>query len=161
MLFLPHNPRPANTTSAFTLIELIMVLAILTIIAGVVAPKYASAVSRYRLDAAARRVAADIQYAQALARASGSTQIINFLPSNNSYSIPSIQAGTTKGAVYSVRLDKPPYSVTLESASFAGSTDLQFGGFGFPADGGTVRVRAGADYKTLSIDVATGTVKVQ
>lgn len=154
-------PIPRKRLSAFTLLELVMVICILTILASIVAPKYASAVGRYRLDSAARRVAADIEQTRALARATGANRSISFVPANNSYSIAGIVTGTSRGAVYSVRLDAPPYSVTLESASFAGGPELLFGGFGMPADGGTIVVRSGSETKTISVDSITGSVTIQ
>ncbi|MGH7243447.1 MAG: pilus assembly FimT family protein [Phycisphaerales bacterium] len=146
---------------AFTLLELIVVLSILTIMASVAAPKYASAVARYRLDSAATRITADIEQTRAMARASGSTQILSFVPSSSSYSIVGYRVGTSRSSDYTVKLNQPPYSVTLESASFAGSKDLQFGGFGLPADGGVIVVRSGSNTRTITIDSASGAAVIQ
>jgi len=146
---------------AFTLFELVVVLSIMTIMASIVAPKYASAVARYRLESAARRIVADIEQTKALARASGTTQVMSFIPSTNSYSIVGLVTGSNRGADYTVKLSQPPYSVTLQSASFAGMNDLRFGGFGLPADGGTIVVRSGSDTRTVTIDPASGAAIIQ
>jgi len=147
-------------TRAFTLFELIVVLSITTILASIVAPKYASAVARYRLESAARRIVGDIEQTRALARASGTTQVLSFAPSTHSYSIVGFVVGASRTGDYTVRLNQPPYSVTLQSASFGGMPDLKFGGFGLPADGGMVVVRGGTEARTVLID-ATGAVTVQ
>lgn len=153
-------PRALWDRRAFTLFELIVVLSIMTILASIVAPKYASAVARYRLDSAVRRVVTDIEQAKALARATGTTQVIAFSPSTHSYSIIGYLVGTTRGNHYTVRLNQPPYSVTLQSANFGGMTDLKFGGFALPADGGNVVVRGGTETRTVLID-NTGAVTIQ
>ncbi|MBX3390029.1 MAG: prepilin-type N-terminal cleavage/methylation domain-containing protein [Phycisphaeraceae bacterium] len=152
---------PIRVHRAFSLFELVVVLSILTIFASIAAPKYAGAVSRYKLDAAARRVAADLERSRALARASGSNWTIRFVPSSNSYSIVGLVVGSSKGSDYTVRLGSPPYSITLESADFAGSKDLQFGGFGCPAIGGTIVLRGGVDKRSIVVDSASGAVSIQ
>ncbi len=52
----------------FTLVELIVVLGIMAIVSMVALPRYTGAMARYRADAAARRIAADLTLAQAEAR---------------------------------------------------------------------------------------------
>lgn len=152
---------PRVILRAFTLFELIVVLSIMTILASVVAPRYGSAVARYRLDSAARRVWADIEQARSMARASGSTKVLRFVPTTNSYSIVGYRLGSSKASDYTVKLNQPPFSITLESASFAGSADLQFGGFGLPADGGTIVLRAGSEVRTVTVDSASGAASIQ
>lgn len=152
---------PRRVIRAFTLFELIVVLSILTIIASIAAPRYASAVARYKLDTGARRVAADIERSRALARASGASWTIRFVPSSNSYSIVGLVVGSAKGADYTVRLSDPPYSIALQSADFAGSKDLQFGGFGCPAAGGTIVLQSGTDKRSIIVDTGSGATTIQ
>lgn len=151
---------PRAMTHAFTLFELIVVLSILTILSSIAAPRYASAVARYRLDTAARRVAADVEQVKALARASGATRVIRFVPATHSYSILGY-SGANQAGEYTVFLNQPPYSITLESANFAGAAELNVGGFGLPVDGGTVVVRGGAETRTITVDSFSGAVTVQ
>ncbi|MBX3380354.1 MAG: prepilin-type N-terminal cleavage/methylation domain-containing protein [Phycisphaeraceae bacterium] len=152
---------PRRALSAFTLFELIVVLSILTVLASVAAPKYASAVARYRLESAARKVAADIEQSRALARATGSNRILRFVPASSTYSIVGLRTGSSRGSDYTVSLSVPPYSIALESASFAGSTDLQFSGYGLPVDGGTIVLRGGSDKKSIVVDGASGATTIQ
>lgn len=152
---------PRRVIRAFTLFELIVVLSILAILASVAAPKYASAVARYKLDAAARRVAADIERSRTLARASGANWTIRFVPTSDSYSIVGLVVGSSRGSDYTVRLGDPPYSIKLQSADFGGSKDLQFGGFGSPATGGTVVLKGGSDTRSIVIDSNSGAVSIQ
>lgn len=156
---IPH--RVPGASHAFTLFELIVVLSIMTILASVVAPKYAGAVARYRLDSAARRIVADIEQTKVLARASGSTQVISFAPSTHSYSIVGYQTGASRTSDYTVKLNQPPYLVSLQSATFAGMNDLRFGGFGLPADGGTIVVKGNSETRTITVNPISGAVTLQ
>src|SRR5688500_9245400 len=68
--------RPRRQTRAalgFTLIEIVMVLFIMAIVAAMAAPRYSQAIARYRLESAAGRVAADLEYARALARSTSTS----------------------------------------------------------------------------------------
>ena len=60
--------------SGFTLIELVMVLAIIGLITAIAAPRYAASLARYRAESAARRVAADLALARREAAASSSSR---------------------------------------------------------------------------------------
>ncbi len=148
-------------SGAFSLLEMIIVLSVLAILASIAVPKFAGATARYRLDSAARRVAADIEQARVLARATGTTQSIMFNPGTDSYTIVNLVNADDKGAGTTVYLANPPYSIALDAVSFAGLTQLQFGGFGVPAVGGTVRLRSGTSTTTVSVDASTGMTTIQ
>lgn len=152
----PPERFPRRVASAYTLFELVVTMSILTILASVAAPKYAGAVARYKVDSAARKLIADIDQTRALARASGSNRIIRFAPTGDSYTIVGLRTRATVKSDYSVSLGAPPYSIKLESASFAGSSELEFNGHGIPTDGGSIVLRGGSITKTIVIDPASG-----
>jgi prepilin-type N-terminal cleavage/methylation domain-containing protein len=90
---MPFHRRDASTTSAtsrraarrgLTLIELLLTIAVLGILAAAVIPQLTSDLPQ-RLDAAAQVVAADLDYARALAVANNSTYQTTFQPPQNSY----------------------------------------------------------------------------
>src|SRR5438067_829946 len=103
---------------AFTLIELVMVLALVAVLAGIALPRYARSVARYQADATARRICADLTLAQSRARLTSSTVTVTFTPASNQYSIPGMPDPNLKGSSsYTINLSAQPYPTTLVSAN--------------------------------------------
>ncbi len=64
----------------FTLVEVMMVLVVVGIAAGIVAPKMHAFLARNRVRVALNRLAADLAYARAVAVRSGSGAVLRFHP---------------------------------------------------------------------------------
>ncbi len=144
----------------FTLIELVIVLAIISLVAGIAAPRYASAGARYRLKAAARRVAGDIEIAQKLARARSSAITVSFKDASSGYYRILDASGVVPGMESVVTLTADPYRVSITKADFgAGTQDLIVDGYGVSTGGGVTlscqRWSAG-----VSVDGATGALTI-
>ena len=60
-------------------------MAIIVIVAAIATPRYANALTRYRAEAAARRVAADFQLARRTAKSTSSSRTVQFDAVNHSY----------------------------------------------------------------------------
>jgi prepilin-type N-terminal cleavage/methylation domain-containing protein len=150
----------SRSRRGFTLIELVLVAAIVSILSAVAIPRYASSLANYRADAAARRILADIQLAQARARALSAQQTITFSTTQHSYQIAGYADPDLPSATYTVSLRAAPYSARLTTASFGGSATLTLNGFGLPATSGTLQVQSGAAVRTLTINAQTGTVTI-
>ena len=151
----------ARPPGGFTLVELVVVAAIVAVTAAIAVPRYTSSLSRYRADMAARRVAADLGMARNRAKVQGTTQTVLFTVSNDSYTLPGLPALDRPSDPYTVVISATPFLADLVSASFGGSTTASFNGYGAPAAGGSVVVQAGAIQKTVLLDANTGEAKVQ
>ena len=154
----------AAGSRGFTLVELVLVLAIGAVLAAIAAPKYAAATNRYRVDGAARRLAADLSLARATAKATSGNCSVAFRATPNSYGIPTLAASDGRGGVYSVQLGAEPYNVSIASIVFSDGLDddiLTFDGYGVPDSGITIVIGARGWARTVAVAASTGEVTVQ
>ena len=152
-----------NNNRGFTAMELVIVVLILGILAAAAVPKYADALNRFRVDAAARRIAADLATAQARARAASSNVSIVFTlpPQGSRYQIVGMADPDRPATTYTVNLADSPYQVTLGSANLGGDATLIYNGYGTPDTGGTIVVQAGQYTKTITVEATTGMAAIQ
>lgn len=148
-------------SSGVSLLELILVLAIMAIFAAMAAPRYGHASARYGLDLAARRMAADLRLAQAHARVTSSSRTVCFYPATEQYQLLNVPAGDGAPGSYTVLLSAGPYRADLVSANFNGAAQVTFNGWGLPDTGGTVVVAGNAQQKTITVAGETGQVSIQ
>ncbi|MCP4379485.1 MAG: prepilin-type N-terminal cleavage/methylation domain-containing protein [bacterium] len=145
----------------FSLLELVVVVAIMAIFAAVVTPRYGQAIARYRTAAAARKVATDLTFARRRAKISSTSQAVNFNIANDAYQLPGVADMRTSATDYSVALSSSPYQAKIVSADFDGNAAVTFDGYGVPDSGGTVVVSVGSYSKTILLDADSGKAEVQ
>ena len=166
----------ARGAAGFSLVELIIVITIMGILAWVAYPRL-TATSEIKLDAAARRVAADLRYAQ---NRSIGTRVVHgllFDASTESYKVFAPTPGTT--AVDPADRAKPLsvdftrraefQGVAIVSASFGTTPGVKFDYFGVPRDtvgtdlvaAGRVVLMCGALRDTVEVTPGTGKVTVR
>lgn len=111
------NGHPA---AGFTLVELLVVFAVLALLTGLATPWFAGVADAVEFRMAARALAADLQDARGLARRSGQPVAIAFDPAGRTYGVP----GTTRQVVL-------PESLSLRFVGSGIATDPRLLGF-FP-----------------------------
>lgn len=156
--------RPRCTRPAFSLVEVVIVLAIMAVLAAVAAPRYSASISNYRVNMAAHRVAADVALTQASARAASASRQMAFDAAKNMYTVSGVAALDGRNGGYSVLLSDQPYGVSIGSLTFTkvpANGALTFDGFGVPDGGATIVVTTGSYSRTVAVDPATGVAKVQ
>jgi prepilin-type N-terminal cleavage/methylation domain-containing protein len=144
----------------FSLIELVMVVCILAIMSAVAVPRFARSRVRYRVDAAALRVAADLNLARQRAGQISASQTVSFDVAAGTYSLSGLADMDHPTTTYTVRLGDPPYEVQMTSADFGGDAQLILDGWGVPDSGGTVVLRATDCVKTITVAPGTGQVTI-
>jgi prepilin-type N-terminal cleavage/methylation domain-containing protein len=152
---------PALGRPAFSLLELVLVIALLAMLAAVAVPRYAGSLSRYRADLAAKRIAADLGMTRNNAFASGTHRTATFTTATNSYVLVGIRGLDQATTDNLVSVSANPYFAQLFSADFAGGSSVIFDAYGVPDHGGSVVVRSGSFQKTVTVDAGTGNVSVQ
>ncbi len=143
----------------FTLVELVVVVAILALLASVAVPRFANSLTRQRVEAAARRVAADLELVQRRARISSTALAVEFDLEAGGYRVAGLPDPDRPRQDYYVPLAEPPYEVELRRVDLEGTTEIAFDGFGQPDRGGSIVVGAGDFEATVSVDATTGEVR--
>lgn len=144
----------------FTLIEIAMVLAIMGIILAMAVPRYASAICRFQVDTASRRLVRDLTTAREWARSRGSNQSVTFTVASDTYQVPGLK-GLDGSADYTVKVSGEPYRASIISADFGGQSFVVFNGYGVPTSGGAIILDSGGYTKTVTVDAQTGRASQQ
>lgn len=153
--------RTRSNSGGFTLIELVIIVVAIGFLAAMVAPRYGNAVNRYRVDAAARRIAADLALTQATARSTSSSRTIAFDLPNNAYRMIGQIDPSRSNTTYSVELNQEPYYVSISSVSFGVAPSISFNGYGMPSNAGSIQIRAANYTRTITLEADNGTVTIQ
>ena len=155
-----RNPG-VSAAAGFSLFELVMVVAITAVLAGIAVPRYGSAIARYRITMAAQRIVADLAHARSRARTTSAHQTLTFTPDSDQYQIPGSPDLKLASADYTVNLAGRPYYANLVSAEFGEDSIVIFNGYGVPDSGGQVVVQVGDAQKTIVLDQNTGKASIQ
>ena len=159
-----HRRRPARRfrsgRAAFSVVELVLVIAITAMVSAIAIPRYANSIARYRADSAARRVAADLALAQNNASTAGRQQAMVFV--SRSYQMPGMAHldGKSYGD-YTVDLGADPYAVTRVAAEFGGDATVKFDLYGNPDTGGSVVVEVGEVRRVVVLSPDSGRVFIK
>jgi len=168
-----HKPRKeifnfqsaiGNRQSAilgFSLLELVLVLAIVATLAAIAIPRYQGSLARYRADLAARRIVADLSLARSNAKADSSSRSVVFSVSANNYQMPDLPGLDGASGSYIVELRGLPYEADLISADFGGDQQVIFSGWGIPDSGGSVVLTVGSEQRTVVVDAESGKATIQ
>jgi len=163
------------TSRAFTLVEILMVVVIISIAAAVVVPHMLE-IGSMGVQAASRMVIADVLFAQNDAIAHQEVRRIVFDPANNSYRMTdgsgqtlsmTWQGGAQAEGNYIIDFDEDTRfaNVDMVSAQFVNSqgldsTTLEFDPLGSPTGNAAGAITLNADEHTYRISVAPVTGKV-
>lgn len=162
--------------TGFTLVELLMVVLILAIVAGIVVPM-ASSSRDAQCASAARMLVADLELAQSTALARQDLVALVFRDDLQSYkvvlatgqnlddyaSLTALEHPGRPGQSYEIDIQKELLlpSVVIGSANFNGERYVVFDTFGSPEFGGSIVVAAGDVSLTVTVEPITGAVSVQ
>ncbi len=155
----PRANRPGR--QGFNLFELVMVIAIMSIVAAIAVPRYGQAAARYRVAVAARRIAKDLALASRHARNAGASRTLTFHSAGGEYTISGL-AGLEKSAhPYRVDLSAEPYRTRVDSVDFGGDGEVTFNGYGVADSSGQVVLKSGDITRTITFDADSGRATVQ
>ena len=142
-----------------SILEMLCVLAIIAVFAAAGTPRFAQAITARRAEAAARRLAADLEWLRSTARTTSTTQSMSF--SASSYNLTGFTNPDMPGTAYSVNLADTTYKAAIAALNFNGATTLSFNGYGIPSVGGTIVVQSGKSTRTVTIEATSGSITWQ
>jgi len=114
------NAVCSKNTRAFSMIELVIVLAIIGIVSVIALPKFAHADSGRRLSAAKNTLIADIDYAKLRARTTGKIHVIQFYPTIDKYIIVEGTTISRNAVILSRDFTLDPYKIDLSRVNLSG-----------------------------------------
>jgi type II secretory pathway pseudopilin PulG len=165
--------KSSRSERAFTLVELVLLLAILGILAWVAVPKL-GAFHQIKLAAAARRVASDLRYAQSLAIDRRVRHGVLFEPASGRYTVfavephAAVEDPSDRGRPLGVDFHRAGeyQGIDIVSAKFGATPGVFFDYFGAPRDTAGRELEAPGQvllsYEgvTAAVEIAPGTGKV-
>lgn len=151
-----------------TLVEVTVTMLILGILAAVASPAFAAALNHYRVEAAAARLAADLNYARRTAINTSTSYELQVTLSPPAYQFAGLPDPAHPHQNYAVNLSAVASGVRIVSCSFDGETGFTFNLYGLPLVGqsllpltsGVIVIGSGAEQRTIQIDSRTGKAEV-
>lgn len=151
--------RGAARGRGFSLMELFLVLAILGVISAIAIPRFGGSMVLHRLDAAARRIAADLKLARSRAMTTSTNQI--FRIDGAGYTLVGTPDPDHPAQEYRVLLADAGHGVAWIYIDAGGDSDLVFSMYGAPDSAATLRIRLGDASRTILVAAETGRVEIQ
>lgn len=152
-----RTPSPnGRRSSGFSIVELVIAVLVLGILAAAAVPRFADALARQRVEAAARRVVADLEWARREASFHAAKQTVSFRAGSHRYCIaPGPKNLDRRSRPYVVSLADAPYEVHLASAEAGGDSDVVFDPGGAPDSAATIVLEAGVYRATVTLSADT------
>jgi prepilin-type N-terminal cleavage/methylation domain-containing protein len=139
----------------FSLLELVIVMAIMAAVSAIGILRYSNSLSRYRVESACARVISDLKVAQTLARTTSSSRTVRFDTARAIYQIytDAELAADKPGAT--VSLGNDPYRASMRVDGLPGNT-ISFDGRGEGNAGAIVVLRSGNREKAVILEPGFG-----
>jgi len=153
-----------QTKPAFTMVEMVLVLVIIALVAGIAMPRFSQAIARQQLEGAVRRVTADLAYAQKRATQTSTPQTVMFDITSGIYVLNQTPDPNNASQTYMVDLTHEPYNATINNVEFKAAADASgdpvviFDIYGTPDSGGTLTITVGKKSTIMTLNAQTGKV---
>lgn len=162
--------------AGYTLIEVLLTVSIMGLAAAIVVPNMLQG-GTLGVQAGARMIIADLLFAQNEAMAQQSARRVVFDPAGNSYRVEKFDTasnawvleynpvigGATDEQNYTIDFDDDGRfrGINIVSATFNGTTQVEFDDLGNPSSGGTIRLRFDTHVYDIKVAPFTGRVTVE
>ncbi len=151
--------RRAEGRSAFSLIELVVVMTILAIAGTIGMSRLSSSSEQARLDAGMRRLMADLTSARRYARTISGPVQVDFDPAGRGYRMSTMPDPVTRKTGYNVNLGRAPYRLNLAMLDANADSDVIFTSMGTADADITLLLYTARHSRALRITAATGAIQ--
>jgi prepilin-type N-terminal cleavage/methylation domain-containing protein len=145
----------AGRGRGFTLIEVVIVMAIIAAVGTIGILRYIRVNNRYRVEAACAKVIADVRLAQTQARTTSSGRTMKFKAASAAYAILTDAEVSAGQSGLRVSLGESPYRATMTTLGMPGDQVL-FDGRGEALNGGIVTLKCGDAERAIRIEPGLG-----
>jgi prepilin-type N-terminal cleavage/methylation domain-containing protein len=161
--------------AGLSLVELMVVIALIAILSAIAVPNYVAWLPKYRLSTSARDVLSDLEYARALAIKENASVVVEFDTANNSFRIWVDNGAATNADNWAQDGDEPAMrsrrtatGISLTGVDFSGENQIRFTGNGLPEvktvppsiGGGNVTLASKTDTRVVVLSVG-GKTRIQ
>ncbi|PHQ82372.1 MAG: hypothetical protein COB69_02085 [Phycisphaera sp.] len=155
-----HASYNSRCTRAFTLIELVIVIVIISITAAIAIPRLSGASTRYRVDAAVQQVLSDIKVTSAEANRISRTRSIRFEAASESYMLVGQPSLNNPATDQIVNLSLEPYNVNMLRVSFGGDSRLDISAYGLMLEAGELTLAAGRQGRRIVFTQGSSSIQI-
>lgn len=142
----------SRSFTGFSLVEVVLVIAIIGVVAAIAAPRYAQAAARYRVDAAARRTIAEFERVRRLALAGSCSYSLTLAPATDVI-VTNAVTGPNAGSSASVSIGEAPFGAAFVATTIIGGGSVfTIDGYGSVVNSGTVVIYSAGLATTLTIN---------
>ncbi|MDB5340276.1 MAG: putative fimbrial protein [Planctomycetaceae bacterium] len=152
---------PKISRRGFTLAELLIVVLIVGIVAGIAIPRFSAGLGQRQATALARQMVNDIETVRQVARASSAPKSLVITSASKTYTLNGVEHPDRNNIAYVVSLADVASTARFGTINFGGDPVLIFNGFGYPDSGGSVQIIVGTVTKTVTVDAQTGSSTIQ
>lgn len=147
-------------TRAYTLIELVAVLAIVAVMVTIAAPRFSNSTQHYRAALAAKEIASVIHQVRTASKAGRRPATIEFDTSSSVITVTGVPDPLTQSDPYTIDLTSDPYRCTFTKVDIASSDTLSIDGWGVLSDDGIIEITAGSVTRQVTVSAVTGNAEV-
>jgi len=141
-----------------SLLELTFVTLAIGVIAVAGSLRYADALTRHRLQAAGKAIAAEWQGLAAMARTRNQTVTITVDPAMETFTVTGVENPDGPSRPYVVNVLNR-FSVGIDRSDFPTATPLSFNAFGHPNRGGSLVLKLHGSERSVTVDASQGTIQ--
>lgn len=145
----------ARRGGGFTLIEVVIVMAIIAAVGTIGILRYIRVNNRYRVEAACAKLIADVRLAQTQARTTSSGRTMKFSAATATYAILTDDEVGDGAEGLRVTLRESPYRASMATLGMPGNQVL-FDGRGEALNGGIVTIKCGDVERAIKIEPGLG-----